>query len=182
MNHPDDAFFISDIKRDARRIQTIVEQLLIAARISSRESALNEQVDLGETILAMVADYLPLVIESRRRIEYEPPPQPALVKGNRRALECIVANLIDNALRVEPEGGTVLVRVSEVSRIEVIDHGPGVRPEDRERVFEPFWRKDETTPGTGLGLSIVRELVETLGGTVAIDATPGGGATFRVSL
>ncbi len=182
MEHPDDASFISDIKRDARRIQTIVEQLLIAARISNRDSALNEPVDLGEIILAMVADYMPLVIESRRRIEYEPPARTVLVKGNRRALECIVANLIDNALRAEPEGGTVLVRVNEDSRIEVIDHGPGVAPEDRERVFEAFWRKDERTPGTGLGLSIVRELVEMLEGTISIGTTPEGGATFMVSL
>ena len=64
----------------------------------------------------------------------------------------------------------------------VIDHGPGVPPEDRERVFESFCRKDESPPSTRLGLSIVRELVEALGGTALIDASPSSGTTFRVSL
>lgn len=102
--------------------------------------------------------------------------------GDRRALGCIVANLIDNALRAEPEKGTVQVRVKPGATIEVIDHGEGVTPEDRERIFEPFWRKSEATAGTGLGLAIVKDLVEAHGGHIVVVDTPGGGATFKVTL
>lgn len=182
IDHPQDATFLPDIKRDVRRIQTIVEQLLIAARVSNHDSPTNEELDLGKTILTMVADYMPLVIENRRRIEFEPPSTPVFVRGNRRALECVAANLIDNALRAEPEGGIVLVRVHSDGLIEVVDHGDGVAPDDRERIFEPFWRKNEATPGTGLGLAIAKELVELQGGKISIFETPGGGATFRISL
>ncbi|MGO9774303.1 MAG: sensor histidine kinase, partial [Roseiarcus sp.] len=57
-----------------------------------------------------------------------------------------------------------------------------VSPADRKMIFEPFWRKDEGTPGTGLGLSIVKELVQQLDGAISVHETPGGGATFKVTL
>ncbi|PWB82146.1 MAG: two-component sensor histidine kinase, partial [Methylocystaceae bacterium] len=89
VDSPDEKTFAQDIKRDVRRIQTIVEQLLAAARISNAESAMDEKLDLGAVVLAMVADYMPLVVENRRRIEFEPPSSPVVVRGNRRALECV---------------------------------------------------------------------------------------------
>jgi two-component system OmpR family sensor kinase len=63
-----------------------------------------------------------------------------------------------------------------------VDHGEGVEDDDRERIFEPFWRKSETTPGAGLGLAIAREIVEAHGGRIVVAPTPGGGATFRLAL
>jgi len=178
----DETFLMRDVKRDVRRIQTVVEQLLAAARISNAESAMDEELDLGEIVLSMVADYMPLVVENRRRLEFEPPPSTVRLRGNRRALECIVANLIDNALRAEPEGGTVVVQVRSDATIAVVDHGAGISSDERSKIFEPFWRKDERSQGTGLGLSIVKELVELHEGKVSVAPTPGGGATFEVSL
>ncbi|WP_400771248.1 sensor histidine kinase [Methylosinus sporium] len=178
----DDATFTKELKRDVRRIQTIVEQLLTAARISNAESAMDEELDLGAVVLTMVADYMPLVIENRRNIEFDPPSSTVFVRGNRRALECVVANLIDNALRAEPEGGTVLVQVRGDAIIRVVDHGEGISSGERAKIFEPFWRKDEQSRGTGLGLSIVRELVELHAGAILVTSTPGGGATFEVTL
>ncbi|HXZ16102.1 MAG TPA: ATP-binding protein, partial [Roseiarcus sp.] len=63
----------------------------------------------------------------------------------------------------------------------VIDHGEGVDVEDRETIFEPFWRKSDATPGTGLGLAIARELMTKHSGRIRVEETPGGGATFRLS-
>jgi len=172
----------TDLKRDARRMQTIVEQLLIASRLADRSAPTGEVVDLVATLRAMVADYAPLVIENRREIEFDAAIPRMNVRANRRALECIVANLIDNALRAEPEGGSVLVRVAEGGAADVVDHGAGVGKDLRELIFEPFWRGSEALPGTGLGLAIVKELIDQSKGTVGVLETPGGGATFRIVL
>ncbi|MGO9771371.1 MAG: sensor histidine kinase [Roseiarcus sp.] len=176
----DEATFRRTVKRDALRIKAIVEQLLAAATISNQQEAIDEKVDLGKAILDMTSDYLPLAVENRHKIELDCTAATIIVRGNRRVIECIAANLIDNALRAEPEGGTVLLRVRPGATVEVVDHGEGVATEDREKIFEPFWRKDDSTPGTGLGLSIVKEMMDKQGGRVWVEETPGGGATFKL--
>jgi len=174
--------FKSDLMRDASQLQAIVEQLLIASRLSEHQTAIDQDIDLAETVRQIVSDYLPLAIECDRKIEFESDEGAIVARGNRRAIECVVANLIDNGLRAEPVGGTLLVCVRDDGVVEVVDHGDGVSIADREMIFEPFWRKSETTPGTGLGLAIARELMEKLQGRVCVDETPGGGATFRLQL
>jgi signal transduction histidine kinase len=181
-DNPDDVAFRRDIRRDIRRIQTIVEQLLATARFSLRKEREQDCIDLGATVLSLVADYAPLMIENKKRIAFEEPETPTAVRSARWALECVVANLLDNALRAEPEGGSVQVRVLATGAIEVIDHGPGVAPSDRESIFEPFWRRDRDGAGVGLGLSISKRLVERMGGSIFVKDTPGGGATFRIEL
>jgi len=100
----------------------------------------------------------PSTIANGRRLELDAPPPPVIARIGRWELECVVGNLIDNALRAEPQGGCVSIRVGADREIEVIDHGEGVAPEDREQIFEPFWRKSDAPPGTGLGLAIVKEI------------------------
>ncbi len=87
---------------------------------------------------------MPLVVECGSEIAFEGGPEPVVALGNRRAIECVVANLIDNALRAELMGGAVVVRVLVDAVVEVVDHGDGVAPSDREMIFEPFWRKSES--------------------------------------
>lgn len=171
-----------DIERDVRRVQNIVEQLLVLAQLKEREHIVDTELDLGETVLSIAADYMPAAIDNRKNIEFEAPPTPVMALANRWAVESIVTNLVENAVRTEPEGGTVAVRVEPGAVIEVVDHGEGIAPEDRERIFEPFWRKHDRVPGTGLGLAIVRELLNELNGSIEVHATAGGGATFRVTL
>lgn len=142
--------FKSDLLRDASHLQPIVEQMLIAARLNERQASLEQQVDLASTIRKIVVDYSPLVIECERHIEFDAPTNSVPVRGNARAIECVAANLIDNALRVEPVGGTVIVRVTADAVVTVTDHGEGVDAGDRELIFEPFRRKNEVTPGAGL--------------------------------
>lgn len=76
----------------------------------------------------------------------------------------------------------MLVRVQPSVTIDVVDHGAGVPEEFHEMIFEPFWRNGENAPGTGLGLAIVKELTTALDGAIIVEDTPGGGATFRLSL
>jgi len=170
-----------ELRRHLDHLQNIVEQLLVSARLSGKAPKNEEALDFAALVLAKVADYTPLIMENERGIDFEGPSSGVMVRGDRRALESVVANLVDNALRAEPKGGTVLVRLTPGATLEVIDHGEGVAQSDRTMIFEPFWRKSEAPPGTGLGLAIVKEIVELQGGRIAVDETPGGGATFTAS-
>ncbi|WP_018264457.1 sensor histidine kinase [Methylosinus sp. LW4] len=170
-----------ELRRHLDHLQNIVEQLLISARLSGRTPKSEAPLDFAALVLAKVADYTPLIMENERAIAFEGPSTGVMVRGDRRALESVVANLIDNALRAEPKGGTVQVRLTSEATLEVIDHGEGVAESDRSMIFEPFWRKSEATPGTGLGLAIVKEIVEFQGGKISVDETLGGGATFSVA-
>ena len=133
-----------------------------------------------------MADCAPLALRSGRRIVVRAGAEPAEVVGSLGGLRSTFANLIDNAIRAELPNGTVEVTLrtgGEWIDVDVRDHGAGVPPEDRERVFQPFWRKDERTAGSGLGLSIVREIVAAHGGRVEVTAPPSGpGALFRIRL
>lgn len=179
----DDAPIKHEIKRDAQRIQTIVEQLLVLAQVEERGAAAPmPELDLAETVLAVTADYTPIALNNGRRIAFEAPAVPVTANGYKWVVESVVTNLIENAARAEPAGGMVLVRVSSDATVSVVDHGEGVAPAHRDMIFEPFWRKSETSPGTGLGLAIAKELIERLAGRIWVEETPGGGATFKISL
>jgi len=180
LDAPEEPTFKNDLKRDHRRIRNIVEQLLASARLGEQSTKLDETIDLVALTRMMIADAALLALKARRQIVLDAPNAPVLIKGNRLALESVIANVIDNALRAEPEGGTVHVRVAENATLEVIDHGCGVEETDRDQIFEPFWRKNDSVPGTGLGLAIAKELIDAHRGSIWVEDTSGGGATFKL--
>jgi signal transduction histidine kinase len=114
-------------------------------------------------------------------------PAGALVGSwDRSQLEQVITNLVGNAIKYGA-GKPVVIRAAAPSDtqvlVDVIDRGIGVRPEDRERIFDRFERAAEGYGGLGLGLSIAKSIVERHGGRIAVvDGAPGAGATFRVSL
>ncbi|MCP2030177.1 two-component system OmpR family sensor kinase [Okibacterium sp. HSC-33S16] len=119
------------------------------------------------------------------------PEVPAIVLGEENKLRQVVTNLIGNAMRFTPAGSPLEIGVSanpltHTATISVIDHGEGVPPQIREKIFQRFWRADSSrareTGGSGLGLAIVSSIVAAHNGTVSVTETPGGGATFRVTL
>jgi len=107
------------------------------------------------------------------------------VEGDADRLLQVASNLVENALRETPPGGSVEVR-SEQQRLVVTDTGPGLDPGDLPRAFDRFFLYDrygrERSVGSGLGLAIVKQLTEAMGGTVAVRSDPGRGATFTVVL
>jgi signal transduction histidine kinase len=109
-----------------------------------------------------------------------------LVADRDGGLEQVVDNLLDNALRYAPRESVIEVEAMArdgTARITVSDHGPGIAPDERTRVFERFHRGDGSRgPGAGLGLAIARAIVEAHGGGINAVETPGGGATFVVEL
>jgi two-component system OmpR family sensor kinase len=109
--------------------------------------------------------------------------------GDEMRLRQVVANLLANARTHTPAGTPVEVRIgrsSDGASIQVEDHGPGVSPEERDRIFERFYRGDPSrsraSGGAGLGLSIASAIVEAHGGRIRITSREGGGATFLVTL
>ncbi|GAB3801489.1 hypothetical protein GCM10028798_17510 [Humibacter antri] len=121
----------------------------------------------------------------------EPPTVRALVMAEENKLRQVIANLIGNAVRYTPAGSPLEIGVSvdpqhAAAVLSVIDHGEGIPPQIREKIFQRFWRADTSrtreTGGSGLGLAIVASIVSAHHGAVDVVETPGGGATFRVTL
>lgn len=181
LDAPEEPTFKTDIKKDYRRIRNIVEQLLSSIRLGEKSAKRDELIDLCDIARSVITDAALLAIKARRQIVLDAPSFPVMVKGNRQAIESVVANLVDNAVRAEPEGSEIIVRVHKAAVLEVVDHGEGVAKDDHEQIFEPFWRKDYSVPGTGLGLAIAKELIEAHEGRIWVEETPSGGATFKIA-
>jgi len=116
-----------------------------------------------------------------------------VLRADRRALEQVLTNLVDNAVKYCPAGASITLRARLVengggpsARIEVVDTGPGIEPRHQPRLFERFYRVDggrsRDMGGTGLGLSIVKHLVEAMNGTVGVESSPGRGSLFWFTL
>jgi two-component system phosphate regulon sensor histidine kinase PhoR len=112
---------------------------------------------------------------------------PGTVRADPSALEELLDNLLDNAVRYTPAGGSVTVEVAGTeteAAVIVRDTGPGIAPEDLEHIFRPFYRGNaqKNIPGTGLGLPIAKRIAEAHGGRIEVRSTPGEGAAFEVFL
>ncbi|HEY6117898.1 MAG TPA: ATP-binding protein, partial [Candidatus Dormibacteraeota bacterium] len=128
------------------------------------------------------------VVAPQREISLQAP-DTVMVSGDDTRLRQVVGNLVRNALVHTPSATPIEIAVATTNgtaRVSVADHGPGLKPEDRERIFEPFFRADPSrsrdSGGAGLGLSIVSAVVVAHGGRVEVRETNGGGATFEVAL
>lgn len=182
---PDEREMLEDIDAEADRMARLVDQLLLLARTDSGAQEVERRsVDLAEE----AADALePLVrVADARRVAVELDVEPTPLEGDPTRLRQLVAILVDNAIRHAPERGHVWVGVTaatEHATLTVDDDGPGVRVEDRPRVFDRFWRApDAPAGGSGLGLAIASWIVDRHGGTIRVTDRVGGGARFEVRL
>ena len=166
------------LQRDLRRLGALSDQLLASARLSSHRAPAPVPVDLAALLRDLVADYAPLAHDMGLSVAFSEAGESTKILGHPAALIAAFANVLNNALRAEPRGGCIEVRVEGGLRVSSQDHGPGVDPKVASLIFEPFWRGDEKRPGSGLGLAIVAEIVRHHGATIGVEQTNGGGATF----
>jgi two-component system phosphate regulon sensor histidine kinase PhoR len=179
---------VETLASESERLSRLVEKLLDWSRLESGRASLElertQVPDLFERVgAAWRAQQLPAGYET----EVEPKLPPVNVDPD--AMSQVVLNLLHNALKYTGDHKRILLRARRTARgvaIEVEDNGPGVRPQDRKRIFERFYRADDLlsrkTEGTGLGLAISRKIVELHGGRIELDTRMGEGSTFRVVL
>lgn len=184
------------IEDSAKRMGTLVEDLLHLARLDEGRAVQRVPVDL--TVLAADAVSDLHALDPTREVRLEPLTPgtamgPALAIGDDDRLRQVLANLIGNVATHTPDGSPVEIALGPSTTegrpsvtLEVRDHGPGISDAESERIFERFYRVDSsrnrTSGGSGLGLAIVAAIVGTLGGTVGTVPTPGGGLTVRLTL
>jgi two-component system sensor histidine kinase MprB len=180
--HPTDEaerrLVLNDLVTQMERMSTLVADLIDLAR--DEETALPiEDLRLDE----IVADALAGVRGRYPNVTFQLASNPTSVRGVRSRISRAVTNLLDNAGKWSPAGGSVEVSVA-AGEVVVRDHGPGIAADDAAHVFDRFWRASSARhlPGSGLGLSIVKDVAEKHGGTVTLDTAPGGGARFKLRL
>ena len=168
---------------EAERLGRLVGDVLDLAKLDAhRFTVLTEEVDMGRLLERA---YSTFADEARRRgIEFthDSDGAPVIVSDGDRVLQ-IISNLLANAFRWTPDGGRVDLALQSRNgavAIDVADTGPGLRADERDRIFRPFWSKDNT--GTGLGLPIARELAMALGGRIELETEVGKGSRFRLVL
>lgn len=188
--------FLGSIQAQAGRLGDLVEEMLALSRLEGQGGASlpRAPLDLRDPVREALEALRPLARERGLRLEEDLGEAPRVVLAAAEPLRRIASNLIENALKYTPAGGSVRVRVlgeagaseAGLGVLEVSDTGPGIAPAERERIFERFYRLDKgrgrDTGGTGLGLAIVKHLVAGLGGKVQVGDAEGGGALFRVLL
>jgi signal transduction histidine kinase len=107
---------------------------------------------------------------------------PVWVSGNAEMLSRAIRNLVENAINHSPPKATVEIVVADDGTVRVLDEGPGIKDDERELIFQRFWRRDRRRAGSaGLGLSIVQRIAEAHGATVSVENRPTGGAMFTLS-
>lgn len=182
------------IESEAIRMTGLVESLLALARLDESVEITKQPTDL--VALARDAAKDASAADSQREIRVtdesgEPLSNDAKLTllADASSLRQVFTNLLANASRFSPEGASIEIALHENKShafVEVLDHGEGVPEQLREKIFERFYRVDNSrnseTGGSGIGLSIVSTIVERHGGTIVADETRGGGATFRISL
>ena len=180
------------IRNEAERMTSLISDLLDLARLDSQRLTLQKQpIRADDTLLLL---YERMVFKGERRLQIDPDSgdakAPPLGMGDPDRLQQCLTALVDNALRYSPSEGFITLGSSTGHAGELIlhvrDQGPGVAPEEREKIFERFVRGSAATAGgsrgSGIGLAMVKLLMEAMGGLVVVCDAPGGGADFQLQL
>ncbi len=190
LDDPADALeFVGVIDRHALRLRHLVDDLLDLSKLEAKGYRLAlADLDLGSIINHCVALLEEPARKKRMRVQIDPMAD-IKVRADRRAVEQVVMNLLENAIKYAGEGARVTLRARAAGdhvELAVADDGVGIPAAHLGRLFERFYRVDagrsRELGGTGLGLSIVKHLVELMGGTIRVESEPGRGACFTIRL
>ena len=181
LGRDDQRELVETIRDEADRLDRVISNLLDLSRLEAGAAEPQPEVWPVEELVAQAIGQLG---DDGSRVEVELPEEPLAVRVDALQIERVLVNLFENALKYSPKE-PVRVQVAETpSRVlvRVVDHGPGVAMENRERIFEPFQRGDDGTRGAGLGLAIARGFAEANDASVWAESRPGQGATFVLAL
>jgi len=181
--------YTQTILRNAHRMSSLVEDLLALSRTESGSHQLEiTRVDVADTIRVLLGDQAPR-LEAASILASVDVRGPAFARADQQAVEQVLTNLLDNAVKYTPAEGRIELTVEEAGpllRVDVRDTGIGIPPEDRARIFERFYRVDAARSralgGTGLGLAIVKHLVQSMGGEISVESEAGSGSCFSFTL
>jgi signal transduction histidine kinase len=170
------------LHQDIEGMARIVSQLLDIAELDTFSIDPLEKADL-RAICAEVAEFAaPLALAKGKDIALSGSEASVWVNGNPEMLSRAIRNLVENAINYSPPGTTVEIVVESNGRVRVLDEGPGIKEDERELIFQRFWRRDRRRTGNaGLGLSIVQRIADTHAATISVENRPTGGANFSLS-
>lgn len=178
--------FLTIAKSASKRLSGLVSDLLDLSRLEGGAKMEMGPFDLGRLTMEAVENHQPAAAESGKTLSAEAPGVLPKALGDERWMQLVLDNLVSNAIKFTMPGGRVRVRVQdkgEFVMVSVSDDGIGIPPEDREKVFERFYRAGNRSsvnaPGTGLGLAIAREVVDKHGGKIWLESELGKGTTFH---
>jgi len=178
--------FLERMERQGDRLVRLVENLLTAARIESRQLPVQiSRVRFDD----LVRDIVEGLGAEAERVKVDIPEDLPVLQTDRELLGRVLSNLLDNALKYSPDASVCEVGArGDPSAVVfwVADHGIGIEPEDLSRIFERFYQVDSSSTrtfrGAGLGLSLVQELMQRLGGSISVESSPGEGSRFTVTM
>ena len=179
MPEPERRRLLTDVSQQCAELTALMDNLVELARDTDTPTEEIAEIDLDRLVSAAVDRARLRAPDVTIDLDLEP----TRIEGRRQALERALVNVLDNACKWSPEGGTVEVGLRD-GTITVRDHGPGIDAEDLPRVFDRFYRAPaaRAMPGSGLGLAIVRRVVDGHGGSVTLGPAPGGGTVVRIHL
>ncbi|MGG3455226.1 sensor histidine kinase [Paenibacillus rhizolycopersici] len=184
--------YLTTIRTETVRLGELIQDLLELSTLeSARLEAEELQLSIAEDVLVELLPRFAKPSEAKSlQLAVQLPDQPLKLRMAPRHLERVLQNLLENAVRHSPQGGTITCSAMEISgseegkrvRFIITDQGAGVPPEERDRIFERFYRSDRSrsrdSGGAGLGLSIAKRLVEQYGGEIGVDEAESGGSAF----
>jgi two-component system, OmpR family, sensor histidine kinase MprB len=170
---------VADISQELEEMGELVGDVVELARAPGQDAVQRQDVALDE----LTRDAIERAERRARGMRFEQRLRPSIVHADAQRLGRAISNMLDNAYKWGPEGGTVEVEVGD-GEVTVRDHGPGFPPQDLDKVFDRFWRADEARgkPGSGLGLAIVQRVAEEHAGSATASNAPDGGAVVSLRL
>ncbi len=181
--------FLAIIQKESDRLKRLIEDILLLSSIESKNNLVTENV-LLYNIFKEVYEMISYIASSKHiKIYYNFEDENVAIQAYGDYIKQLFLNLIDNAIKYTPEGGTVIInqftRNDEIT-IEVIDNGVGIPKEDQDKIFQRFYRVDKarsrSVGGTGLGLAITKHIVNSLQGNISVESKLGEGSKFIVTI
>jgi signal transduction histidine kinase len=182
--------YLQVIAVESQRLTRLVNNVLDFSRLEQGKKKYRvESLDCADFVRRFLETHRLRLAEAGLKVSAELPAEPVWLFADRDALEQVLLNLVDNVIKYAAEGGELqitLERQGDHWRLAVMDRGPGIAPRHRVRIFERFYRVDDSLtasqPGSGLGLSIARRLLRDLGGELTFEPRVGGGSCFVARL